>query len=198
MSSLASFFISLAFMNNTACSSFSFFSFLTSQANQSRFSDLRVMKLTTSRSQNRNLDVDQRLQALTLTEEEIAIKIVQIITKVSARIINDLKKKARQRDYDFTISRILKLEYVANASRSDRLSKITSTMKQVILNNVRKNRNDREKSSALLRYEYEVCSNIILRVLKRNEFRSCKSIMKSDLNAIMMKTRLQFCLRYKN
>ncbi len=150
MSSLASFFISLAFMNNTACPPPSFFSFLTSQANQSRFSDLRVMELTTSRPQNRNLDVDQRLQALTLAEEGIAIKIVQAITKVSARIISDLKKKARQRGYDFTISRVLKLEYVANASRSDRFSKITSTMEQVILNNVQKNRNDREKSSALL------------------------------------------------
>jgi hypothetical protein len=71
-------------------------------------------------------------------------------------------------------------------------------MKQAILNNVRQNRNDREKCSAFLKYEHEVSSHTILRVLKRNEFRSCKSIMKFDLNAIMMKARLQFCLRHKN
>jgi hypothetical protein len=156
------------------------------------------MKFTISRSQNRNLHVEQRLQALTLAEEDIAIKIVQVIIEVSVRTINDLKKKARQRDYDLKVSRVLKLEYVKNAFRFDKSSKITSAVKQIILNNVRHDQNDREKSSALLKYEHEVSSNTILRVLKRNEFRSCKSIMKFDLNAIMMKARLQFCLRYKN
>ncbi len=156
------------------------------------------MESTTSRPQNRNLHVEQRLQALTLAEEDIAIKIVQAIIEVSVRTISDLKKKARQRDYDFKVSRVLKLEYVKNASRSDKSSKITSAVKQIILNNVRHDQNDRKKSSAFLRYEYEVSSNTIFRALKRNEFRSCKSIMKSDLNAVMMKARLQFCLRYKN
>ncbi len=130
------------------------------------------MKFTTSRAQNRNLDVEQRLQVLTLAEEDIAVKIVQTITEMSVRTISDLKKKARLRDYDFAVSRVLKIKYVIDASRSDRLSKITSTMKQAILNNVRKNRNDREKSSAVLSYEHEVCASTILRVLRRNEFRS--------------------------
>jgi hypothetical protein len=156
------------------------------------------MNSTTNRPQNRNLHVEQRLQALTLTEEDIAIKIVQVIIEMSVRTINDLKKKARLRDYDSKMSRVLKIEYVKNASRSDKFKKITSAMKQAILNNVRQNRNEREKCSALLRYEHEVSSHTILRMLKRNEFRPCKSIMKLDLNAVMMKARLQFCLRYKN
>ena len=128
------------------------------------------MEFTTNRSQNRTLHVEQRLQALILAEEGIAIKIVQAITKMSVRTINDLKKKARQRDYDFKVSRVLKIEYVKNAPRFDKFSKITSA----------------------------VSSIIILRVLKRNDFRSCKSTMKLDLNEVMMKARLQFCLRYKN
>jgi hypothetical protein len=59
--------------------------------------DHSIMK---ARSQNRSLNVEQRLQALTLVEEDIAVKIVQSITEVSIRSISDLKKKAHSRDYD--------------------------------------------------------------------------------------------------
>jgi hypothetical protein len=96
------------------------------------------------------------------------------------------------------ISRMLKSEYVINASRSNKLSKIISIVETIIVINVRVDKNERKKCFARLSYEHEISSIIILRVLKCNEFRSCKSIMKLDLNAIMMKTRLQFCLRHKN
>jgi hypothetical protein len=151
-----------------------------------------------ARPQNRSLNVGQRLQALTLAEEDIAVKIVQSITEVSIRSISDLKKKARSRGYDPQISRVLKLEYVTNASRSDRSLKITSIIEAVIVKNVQVDRHGRKQTSTFLRYEHEVSSNIILRVLKRNDFRSCKSTMKFGLDAAMMKARLQFCLRYKN
>jgi hypothetical protein len=48
------------------------------------------------KSQNRFLNVEQRLQALTLIEEDIAIKIVQSITEVSIKSISDLKKESSQ------------------------------------------------------------------------------------------------------
>jgi hypothetical protein len=138
------------------------------------------------------------LQALALVEHGIAVKIVQAVTEVAIRTISELKRKARSRGYDSKISRVLKLEYVTDASRSGRLSKVTSAVETAILANVRADRNGREKCSARLDYEHGVSSITILRVLKRNEFRSCKSIMKPDLNAVMMKARLQFCLRHKN
>jgi transposase len=150
------------------------------------------------RPQNRSLHVEQRLQALSLTEHEIATKIVQTITEVSVRSISDLKKKARQRGYDPLVSRVLIIEYVIDDHRSGRPPKVTPAVEQAILNNVRQDRNDREKCSARLRYEHEVSSTTILRVLKRNGFRPCKSTMKPGLDAAMMKARLQFCLRYKN
>jgi hypothetical protein len=155
-------------------------------------------QVTLFRPQSRNFDVETRLQALTLAEHDIAVKIVQAVTEMIIRIISELKRKARSREYDSKISRVLKLEYVTDASRSDRLSKITSAVETIILINVRADRNERKKCSARLNYEHEISSIIILRVLKRNEFRSCKSIMKSDFNAVMMKARLQFCLRHKN
>jgi hypothetical protein len=150
------------------------------------------------RFQNRSLNVEQRLQALTLIEENIAIKIVQSIIEISIRSINDLKKKARSRDYDSQIFRVLKLEYVTDASRSNQSLKITSIIEAIIMKNVQADKHEREKTSICLKYEHEVSSNIIFHVLKRNEFRSCKSTMKFELNAVMMKARLQFCLRYKN
>jgi hypothetical protein len=117
---------------------------------------------------------------------------------MSIKSINDLKRKARSRNYDFHISYVLKFEYVTNASRSNRSFKITSIIEAMIMKNVQTNKHERKKTSTFLRYEHEMSSNIIFRVLKRNEFRSCKSTMKLELNAIMMKARLQFCLRYKN
>jgi KaiC/GvpD/RAD55 family RecA-like ATPase len=122
------------------------------------------------RSQSRNFDVETRLQALTLVEHDIAIKIVQVVTKMIIRIIFELKRKARSREYDSKISRVLKLEYVTDASRSDRSSKITSIVETIILNNVRVDKNEREKCFVRLSYEHGVSSIIILRVLKRNEF----------------------------
>jgi KaiC/GvpD/RAD55 family RecA-like ATPase len=157
-----------------------------------------TLQVTLFRPQSRNFDVETRLQALTLVEHDIAIKIVQAVIEMIIRIISELKRKARSREYDSKISRVLKLEYVTDASRSDKSSKITSTVETIILINVRADRNEREKCFARLSYEHEISSITILRVLKRNEFRSCKSIMKLDLNAIMMKARLQFCLRHKN
>jgi hypothetical protein len=76
---------------------------------------------------------------------------------------------------------------VTNASRSNQSLKITSIIKAVIMKNVQANKHEREKTSTFLRYEHEVSSNIILRVLKRNEFRSRKSTMKLELNTTMMK-----------
>ncbi len=157
-----------------------------------------ISQVTLFRSQSRNFDVETRLQALTLAEHDIAIKIVQAVIEMITRIISELKRKARSREYDSKISRVLKLEYVTDASRSDKFSKVISIVETVILINVRVDRNERKKCFTRLSYEHEISSIIILRVLKRNEFRSCKSIMKLDLNAVMMKARLQFCLRNKN
>ncbi len=151
-----------------------------------------------NRSQNRSLHVKQRLQALALAEKSIAVKVMQAITEVSVRSINDLKKKARSREYDSQISRVLKLEYVEDVSRFDRSLKITSIIETIILNNVQADKHDREKTIDTLRYEHDVASSTILRMLKRNDFRSCKTTMKLELDAAMMKARLQFCLRYKN
>ena len=144
----------------------------------------------TSRTQSNSLTIGQRLQALSLIEHGISAKVVQAITEVSIQSISSLKRKARDRGYDPTVSRVLKVEYVQDAQ-------VTPAIEQTILN-VRHDRNGREKSSAVLGYEHAVSSTVILGVLRRNNFRSCKSTMKPGLDSAMKEARLQFCLRYRH
>ena len=83
-----------------------------------------------------------------------------------------------------------------DAPRSGRPTKVTPEVEKAILNNVRHDRNGREKSSAVLGYEHGVSSTTILNVLRRNNFRPCKSTMKPGLDSAMKDARLQFCLRH--
>ena len=69
------------------------------------------------------------------------------ITSLSRRTIFDLKKKARERGYNPAQSRTLKIEYVEDASRSGRPKEVIEEKKQELLDYVRKNHENREKSS---------------------------------------------------
>ena len=149
-------------------------------------------------AQSNSLTIAQRIQALALVEHGIAAKIVQEVTGVSTSSISALKIKARQRGYDPTVSRVLKVEYIEDAPRSGRPKKVTSEVEQAILNNVVQDRNSREKSSAMIGFDHKLSSTTILRTLKQNGFRPCKSTKKPGLDSIMKEARLQFCLRYQH
>ena len=143
---------------------------------------LRIIK---SRTQNNSLTTGQKLQELCLVEHGIAVKVVQAVTGVSTQSISYIKRKALDRGYDPTVSRILKVEYVEDACRSGRPLKVTSEVEQAILDNIRHDRNGREKYSAVLGYEHGVLSTTILNVLRRNNSRLCKSTMKPGLDSAM-------------
>ena len=102
-----------------------------------------------TRPQDNTLTLAQRLQALTLVEHGVSAKSVEEITEVSTRSISHIKKKARSRGYDPEILRVLKMEYVEDAPRSGQPSKVTPAL-EAILTDVRKDRNGREKSSAIV------------------------------------------------
>ena len=151
-----------------------------------------------SNAQSINHTTAQRIQTLTLAEHDVAVKIVADICEMSHQSVYVLKKKTRQRNYNSEISRLLKKKYVTDTPRSERSLKVTSEIEKNILENVRKDRNSREKSFAVLEFEHDISSIIILEVLKRNEMKSCKDIKKFELNSIMKKARLQFCLRHQH
>ena len=77
------------------------------------------------------------------------------------------------------------MEYVEDAPRSGQPSKVTPALEEAILTDVRKDRNGREKSSAMLAFDHELSSSTILKVLKKNGFRACKSTKKPGLTSMM-------------
>ena len=139
-----------------------------------------------------------RFQALTLAEHGVPVKEVADICKMSTQTIYRLKKQARERGYDPAVSRLLEEAYVIDAPRSGQPPKVTEEVEKAILDNVRKDKSGREKPSAVLGYEHGLSSTTILRVLKRNGMKSCKTTKKPGLSESMMEARYQFCLRYKD
>ena len=51
---------------------------------------------------------------------------------------------------------------------------------------------------ACLKYKHAISDNIVLRILKRNDFHSVKSTRKTNLTKLMREVRLAFCLLYKH
>ncbi len=145
-----------------------------------------------------NHDDGTRLQALALVEAGMAYKIVTAITEISRRSIGRLQKQARDKGYDLSNFRKLLLSHVSDAPRSKRPPIITPELESAIIAAVRKNRYDREKTSFMLAAEQGISSTTVLRVLKRNNFRSIKTTKKPSLTEAMMKARYQFALRYKD
>jgi transposase len=92
-------------------------------------------------------NVATRVQALALYEEGIAVKCIMEITGLSRSTIYDLRKKARERGYDPTVSHVILLKYVEDAPRSGRPRKATEEKTAGLLDHVRKDRTGREKST---------------------------------------------------
>ena len=149
-------------------------------------------------AQSINHDDGTRLQALALVEAGMAHKIVTAITEISRRSIGRLQKQARDRGYDPSNSRKLLLSHVSDAPRSGRPPIITPELESAIIAAVRKDRYGREKTSFMLAAEQGISSTTVLRVLKRNNFRSIKTTKKPSLTEAIMEARYQFALRYQD
>ena len=138
-------------------------------------------------AQSVNHDPGTRLQALALAEA--GCKTYQAITKVSRQSVSRYRKIAIQRGYNPDVSKKLKLEYVTDAPRSGRPTIITPELEAVVLAAVRKNRNSREKTSFTLGFEQGISASTALRVLKKNNMRSCKTTKKPLLTEAMKDAR---------
>lgn len=151
----------------------------------------------TPNAQSVNHDPGTRLQALALIEAGIATKIVTAISTVSRQTIARLQAQARTRGYNPESSKKLLLSYVTDALRSGRPMVATSELEKAVLDVVRKDRDGREKTSFMLAAEQGISSITILRILKRNNFRPCKTTKKPALTEAMKEARYQFALRYQ-
>ena len=149
-------------------------------------------------AQSVNHDSGTRLQALALAEAGIATKIVTAITEISRQTIARLKTQARDRGYNPSKSRKLFLSYMSDAPRNGHPSVITPKLESAILAAVRKDRYGHEKTSFMLAAEQGISFTTVLRILKPNNFRSCKTTKKPSLTEAMMEARYQFALRYED
>ena len=72
------------------------------------------------RPQSHNIEVGTRLQALALAEYGIKPKDVRALTRQSEATISRLRKKAYDRGYDPTVTKLLFLKYATDRERSGR------------------------------------------------------------------------------
>ena len=151
-----------------------------------------------SRPQNINHDVGTRLQALALVEHGVQPKDVEKKTGISVSQISRLRKKARERGFQPEQSSVLRLELVIDAPRSGRPPKLTPDVEAQIVAQVTKNRFNRERAAASIGVDFDLCAGTILKALKKNHFKPCKTTKKPGLEEWQKELRLQFCLRVQN
>jgi hypothetical protein len=119
--------------------------------------------------------IELRVQALTLLINEFTLREVEKITQMLKRSLQDLKRKAREREYDLTLDSRIQKKYMKNEKQSDRLKKIFENKKQSIIQSVTKNRSEQEKFSEILAYETDISHFSVCRILKKHEYTIAKS-----------------------
>ena len=142
--------------------------------------------------------VGDRIQALALIEEGIPIGQVVEVSNMLKASIYQLKKTARSRGYDPTVSPHIKEKYVADAPRTGR-SKVTSTEDETrIVEHVQKSRQGRKSTCVELGHKFEVSAMIIHRILRANGLRKRKPSWKPGLTDAMKAARYEFAQRHEN
>ena len=149
-----------------------------------------------SRQTNKHFS-DLRLQALNLVEAGISTKEAAWITGISISIINRLKQKACENEFDPAESTKLNIKHVQDRFRFERFAKIISEKKASIIQYMKKNKNTHESFVVEIMNIYDVFAFIILKLLKWNKFKSCKTTKKSPLNDHMKIQWLKWCLNHE-
>ena len=112
---------------------------------------------TTAMTDRFNSTIIQRVQAVTLLENGIAVKIVAAITEISQASVYKWRKTVKNKDWDSAISNVLKKAHLIDAFRSDRSFKVTDELKKTILNNVRSSKNEKKKISTVCVFYFFCC-----------------------------------------
>ena len=147
---------------------------------------------------NHHTSLAERAQALALLKYEININSVITYTGFSRSYLYEMRKKARDRGFNPSISFILKDEYLTDAPRSGRPLKATPELVAKLLSLITRDRYGREKTTAQLASELGVAKQTTGRALKRKGYKKCKPKKKPGLTAKMKLARLQFAIEHKN
>jgi transposase len=139
-----------------------------------------------------------RAQALTLLTTGHTYEQTEKITGIPKPTLRHLKRRAYQRGYNPAEDARLREEFVIDGDRSGRPKEITEEKKQEVIENVRKDRNSREKSTEVLAFEASISPSSAWKILRACCFRSVKPTVKPGLSDKNRKGRLEFCLRYED
>ncbi len=123
----------------------------------------------------------ERIQALALIEEGVAVDRVTTVSGMSKASIYRLQKTARARGYDPTVSRKLKDEYVQDAPRSGRPKKLSPEQEQHLLEVLQNNRNPGtgntpEKTMQQLASEAGISSVSVYRIMRKHGLQKPKAV----------------------
>lgn len=127
------------------------------------------------------------------------------LTGLPKSTVNDIYKRAIDRGFDPTARPvIIKMEYLIDAPRSGRPSKVKDEETQrLVADKVRKDRYGREKSCATLAGDLgelgvNISASSIRRILKSMGFRKTKPTRKPGLTRKMRMERKQWCLEHQD
>jgi len=152
-----------------------------------------------------NYCIATRAQVITLKEVGQTNEQISETTGVSIRHIRQLYANALNRGYDPAVSKQLKDEYFVEAPRSGRPKKITESLKQEVLQSVRKSRKGRTQTLIELARETGGPRSLkgvgymsIHRILRQAGMKKVKPTRKPGLTDAQKEARLAFCLKHKD
>jgi transposase len=136
-----------------------------------------------------------RSQALTLLGLGWTYQQTFEYTGIPKETLRDIKKRAQDRGWDPAVDARIRDEYIADAKRKGR-PPIPEQTKQQLIENVRKDRNSREKSTEVLAFKVSISPSSAWSILRAFGFRSVKPTIKPGLSDKNRKARLDFCLEH--
>ncbi len=148
----------------------------------------------------RHYDLATRAQAITLKIFGATYKQIQQQTGIQRRTLLQIYTRAVERGFDPKAEHsIIRDIYVQDAPHSDRPSKQTEDKKEKILNKVRLNHYDREKTCIYIANEIgDISPMTVWRILRKSSLKKIKPTRKPDLTQKMKADRLEFCYRHEH
>jgi transposase len=144
------------------------------------------------------IDVGVRIQALAMLEVGYTPAQIEEIIGVKPSATYRFRRIAIERGYNPKESKKILLEYLVDAPRSGRPTKVTQAIEESIVSAITKNSTTRSLTSQDVGLKVRLSASTIQRVLKRQGFRKVKPTVKPGLTIPMIEARYQFALRYKD
>jgi hypothetical protein len=141
----------------------------------------------------------QEPEVITLKAIGFPNKEIRQDTSIKPRTINSIYDRAIKRGFDPNAEQpIIRDTHVQTGYRSGRLAKQTEEIKENILNKVRQDRYDREKTCAYIAAEVGISPMTVWRIPRKAGLKKTKPTRKPGLTKRMKEERLAFCYQHEH